>query len=337
MTAPRPLRIAILTHSTNPRGGVVHALELGDALTRLGHEAVVHAPDAKGDGFFRPDAVRNRSASPLRPPAPISTRRWWRPASPTMSLISRSPRIGASMSFTPRTAFPAMRWRLLKERGLIGGFRAHRPSCRRLCRRTPGGFADPRDPRRRSTLRRQPLMARLSGAQTLAVNATIVGNGVDRLRFSPSGRRAGSAAARAFWPGRWSDFPRHRRRRGAQEHASYPRSVRADPRISRADAQLLIAGGASLLDHGDYQARFRQRFGRQRTVAGAVAARRPACPSRHARALPYRRRAGVSLRQRRISASSRSRRSPAAFPSLLRGSRHSPNISPSTKSPGADP
>ena len=39
------LRIAILAHSTNPRGGVVHALELGDALTRLGHDVTVHAPD----------------------------------------------------------------------------------------------------------------------------------------------------------------------------------------------------------------------------------------------------------------------------------------------------
>ena len=53
MNLTRPLRIAILAHSTNPRGGVVHALALGDALTRLGHEAVVHAPDAKGGGFFR--------------------------------------------------------------------------------------------------------------------------------------------------------------------------------------------------------------------------------------------------------------------------------------------
>jgi hypothetical protein len=35
------LRVAILAHSTSPRGGVVHALELGDALVRLGHEAVV--------------------------------------------------------------------------------------------------------------------------------------------------------------------------------------------------------------------------------------------------------------------------------------------------------
>ena len=49
----RPLRIAILAHSTNPRGGVVHAIEVADALTRLGHEAVVHAPDPSGNGFFR--------------------------------------------------------------------------------------------------------------------------------------------------------------------------------------------------------------------------------------------------------------------------------------------
>ncbi|MFD0937362.1 glycosyltransferase, partial [Methylobacterium trifolii] len=49
----RPLRIAILTHSTNPRGGVVHALALGEALCELGHEAVVHAPDPTGRGFFR--------------------------------------------------------------------------------------------------------------------------------------------------------------------------------------------------------------------------------------------------------------------------------------------
>ncbi len=51
-------RIAILTHSTNPRGGVVHALELGDALCRLGHDVTVHAPDATGAGFFPPHACR---------------------------------------------------------------------------------------------------------------------------------------------------------------------------------------------------------------------------------------------------------------------------------------
>ena len=49
----RPLRIALLTHSTNPRGGVSHCLSLAEALTALGHEAVVHAPDPGRRGFFR--------------------------------------------------------------------------------------------------------------------------------------------------------------------------------------------------------------------------------------------------------------------------------------------
>ena len=40
------LRIALFAHSTNPRGGVVHALAVGDALVRLG--ADVHAADADG-------------------------------------------------------------------------------------------------------------------------------------------------------------------------------------------------------------------------------------------------------------------------------------------------
>ena len=52
----RPLRIAILAHSVNPRGGVVHALALGEALTALGHEAVVHAPARPGQRFFREPA-----------------------------------------------------------------------------------------------------------------------------------------------------------------------------------------------------------------------------------------------------------------------------------------
>ena len=60
-------RIAILAHSTNPRGGVAHALELGDALHRLGHEATVHAPDAGGRRFFRNSLARTVcvAASPV--------------------------------------------------------------------------------------------------------------------------------------------------------------------------------------------------------------------------------------------------------------------------------
>ena len=65
------LRIAILTHSTDPRGGVVHALALGEALGRLGHEAVVHAPDPTGSGFFRAAQcpVISVAAKPVAGPA----------------------------------------------------------------------------------------------------------------------------------------------------------------------------------------------------------------------------------------------------------------------------
>jgi hypothetical protein len=49
----RPFRVAMLTHSTLPRGGVVHAMNLSEALEDLGVETVLHAPDSAGRGFFR--------------------------------------------------------------------------------------------------------------------------------------------------------------------------------------------------------------------------------------------------------------------------------------------
>ncbi|MDR5671287.1 MSMEG_0565 family glycosyltransferase, partial [Burkholderia cenocepacia] len=47
------LRIALLTHSVNPRGGVVHALELARALHEAGNDVTVFAPAAPGDAMFR--------------------------------------------------------------------------------------------------------------------------------------------------------------------------------------------------------------------------------------------------------------------------------------------
>ncbi len=50
----RPLRIALLMHSLNPRGGVVHTLELADALAQLGHSVTVIAAGRFGQKLFRP-------------------------------------------------------------------------------------------------------------------------------------------------------------------------------------------------------------------------------------------------------------------------------------------
>jgi len=47
------LRIALLTYSTKPRGSVIHTLELAEALQALGHHVCVYALDKDGKGFDR--------------------------------------------------------------------------------------------------------------------------------------------------------------------------------------------------------------------------------------------------------------------------------------------
>jgi glycosyltransferase-like protein len=48
------MRVALLTYSTKPRGGVVHTLALGEALARAGHDVTVWALARGGDTtFFR--------------------------------------------------------------------------------------------------------------------------------------------------------------------------------------------------------------------------------------------------------------------------------------------
>jgi glycosyltransferase-like protein len=48
------LRIALLMHSVRPRGGVVHTLELAEALKARGHHVVVIASAEPGERLFRP-------------------------------------------------------------------------------------------------------------------------------------------------------------------------------------------------------------------------------------------------------------------------------------------
>ena len=52
------MKIALLTHSINPRGGVVHVLELGHALMERGHAVTLLAPAAPGQAFFRETPCR---------------------------------------------------------------------------------------------------------------------------------------------------------------------------------------------------------------------------------------------------------------------------------------
>jgi glycosyltransferase-like protein len=51
---PDRLRIALFTYSTKPRGGVIHTLELANALHALGYFVTVYALDKDGQGFDFP-------------------------------------------------------------------------------------------------------------------------------------------------------------------------------------------------------------------------------------------------------------------------------------------
>jgi glycosyltransferase-like protein len=52
----KSLKIAILTYSTKPRGGVVHTLSLAEELARLEHRVHIYALSG-GEDFFRPVSV----------------------------------------------------------------------------------------------------------------------------------------------------------------------------------------------------------------------------------------------------------------------------------------
>jgi glycosyltransferase-like protein len=52
-----PLRVAMLTYSLRPRGGVVHALEVSEALARRGHRVELFALGRPGERFFRDPGV----------------------------------------------------------------------------------------------------------------------------------------------------------------------------------------------------------------------------------------------------------------------------------------
>ncbi len=263
----RPLRIALLAHSTNPRGGVVHALEIGDALTALGHEAVVHAPDVSGLGFFRVATCRTRTvaASPLQADdthtmveARIDDylRHFDDPANRSFDVFHAQDGISGNALAT------------LKRRGLIEGFvrTVHHLDA----------FADSRlmALQRRSIVEADGHLVvsphwRESLEEQFGRAATVIGNGVDRRRFSaerqPGDRELRRALGLQDGPVFLSIGGVEQRKNSVGILAAF-----AEAFARRPDAQLVIAGGSSLLDHGAYQALFAERLAASGLPAGAV-------------------------------------------------------------------
>ncbi len=257
----RPLRIAILTHSTNPRGGVVHAMALAEALEGLGHAPVLFAPDAHGTGFFRAPKCP-AVAFKVAPAAPGMTAMVEQRIADYVSHFEAAGTEGFDL-FHAHDGISGNALATLKARGRIPAFvrTVHHVDA----------FADARllDLQARSIRTADGWLAvsrtwQDQLADGLGIDAHLSGNGVDGTRFSPrpDGReealraRLGLGTAPIFLSGG-----------GSEPRKNTVRMLEAflQVRQMRRDAQLVIAGGASLLDHGAYQGEFRRLLDRAGT------------------------------------------------------------------------
>ncbi|MCJ8142539.1 MSMEG_0565 family glycosyltransferase [Ancylobacter sp. A5.8] len=250
------LRIALLTHSTNPRGGVVHALEFAEALTDLGHEAVVHAPDPKGAGFFRPArcGVMSVEAAPFSGDTTqmVETRiadyvrHFERPGNRRFDVFHAQDGISGNALAT------------LKNRGLVARFArtVHHIddfSCARLSALQHRAIVEADA---HFTVSR---MWQAELGKRYALSPIVVGNGVDVARFSPQrdGSEAPLRTRLGLGPG-----PVILSVGGIEARKNTLRLLEAFAQLHAVSpqAQLVIAGGATVLDHGSYRAEFSARL-----------------------------------------------------------------------------
>ena len=251
----RALKIGLLTHSVNPRGGVVHTLELAHALHDAGHDVTVMAPAAPGQQFFR--AVR--CATHLIPvggaPHDMVEMVGMRIEAFTAHL---APLIETARFDVLHTHDPIGGNALanLQDDGLIDGFvrTVHHLEVfdsPQLMFWQARGLRRARQVFCVSRLWRDNL-ARLHG-----VDAEEVGNGVDTRRFGPLAQPGDAALARRL--GVRTDAPVILAIGGVEARKNTLRLLQAFVllRARRPDVQLVIAGGASLLDHARYTREFK--------------------------------------------------------------------------------
>ncbi|MCJ2122416.1 MSMEG_0565 family glycosyltransferase [Methylobacterium sp. J-077] len=247
------LRIALLTHSTNPRGGVAHCLALAEALCAFGHEAVVHAPDPSGRGFFRVAACPTVSVA-AKPIAGTTVdlvrariddylRHFASPAACDFDVFHAHCGIGGNALAT------------LKHRRLIPGFvrTIHHVD----------SFSDP-------VLAQWQDRSIHEATSLLCVSRTwadlieddlgaeigVVGNGVDLTLFQETPTEA-DAIVRERWG--IGVGPVVLSVGGFEERKNTAGIIEAFALLRRRhrQAQLVVVGGASLLDHASYDARCR--------------------------------------------------------------------------------
>ncbi len=251
-------RIALFAHSTNPRGGVVHAMQLAEALCDRGHDATLLAPAAGPQQFFRTP----RCAWLLIPasPAPHDVVRLVETRRREIASFLRHPGTARFDILHAQDSLSALALSDLAESGRIAGYVR---TVHHLDR-----FGDPRlsawqdeAVRNATELFCVSRLWQRELRQRFGRSSILVGNGVDADRFTPcpgsdpDGRDA--ALRRRLLPqgGRMVLALG-----GIEARKNTLATLRAFLRLMQQaehpDLHLVIAGGASLLDHAEARLRF---------------------------------------------------------------------------------
>lgn len=251
------MKIGLLTHSMRPRGGVVHTLELAAALTARGHAVTVIASAEPGERLFRAVdfPVRSIALAPL--------------AGELVAQVAQ--RIATLVQ-----ALPALlrdgRFDLLHAQDSLSGH-----ALAQLAPATPwlrtvhhlDDFAQPvlNDWQDRAWRAADGVACVSDGwcrhfREVLGVRAERMHNGVDLRRYRPAAAPGDGQAVRALGlPAASGPVVLlvggvEARKNSVRLLQAFARRRAADP--AWADARLVVAGGASMLDHGaarrDWQA-----------------------------------------------------------------------------------
>jgi glycosyltransferase-like protein len=246
MAAAEALDIALFTYSTQPRGGVAHALALGEALQRAGQNVCVYAVDRPGSRFSREPACDWKVVEVDRHVEGL------------YDLVRRrSDALVAAMRDEPR------RFDVYHAHDSISS-----DALRRLCAdgtipayvRTVHHLTTEADPRLAEVARASIEKAgrvfvvsekwRSALRKEFGIAAPIVGNGVDRSRFF--------APVASGTPVRDTTRPHFVTIGGVEERKNTIALLDAFAIVKGLipGARLTIAGGASVLDHNAYRRAF---------------------------------------------------------------------------------
>jgi glycosyltransferase-like protein len=254
------LRIGLLMHSLNPRGGVVHTLELAEALIDRGHRVTIWAPALPGQALFRTTRARLSVAAVqdrTRELVPMVAARM----SAMAQHLRQQPDLDAYDVLHSQDSITANALATLRDEGLIPGFtrtvhHLDHFSDTQLSTWQTRGVRAARHLLCVSALWQQVLR------KDWGLAADVVPNGVNLQRFQAHVDAAQAVRDQALLQqlGVQADGPVWLAVGGIEARKNTLRLLQAFvmARQKAPDAQLVIAGGASLLDHDAYAQAFAQ-------------------------------------------------------------------------------